>query len=61
MGAVALVAGVLWTTGIASQLLRDATPLYVRVVGHSWWWEFEYPGLRIKTATELHLPAGRRV
>jgi cytochrome c oxidase subunit 2 len=35
--------------------------LRVRVVGHQWWWEFQYPDLGITTATELHLPAGRAV
>nr|MBA2565536.1 cytochrome c oxidase subunit II [Gemmatimonadota bacterium] len=33
--------------------------LQVRVVGHQWWWEFEYPELGILTANELHLPVGR--
>ncbi len=31
----------------------------VQVTGHQWWWEFRYPGLRIVTANELHLPVGR--
>lgn len=36
----------------------------VNVVGHQWWWEFEYPdlvgedGLPLVTANELHIPAG---
>ncbi len=30
--------------------------LYVRVVGHQWWWEFEYPDQKIVTANELHVP-----
>lgn len=34
-------------------------PLEVRVVGHQWWWEFQYPGLGIATANELHVPRGR--
>lgn len=39
-------------------VLKDDIPLSVRVVGHRWWWEFqypEYPGLT--TANELHVPA----
>jgi len=28
------------------------------VIGHRWWWEFDYPDLGIKTADELHIPAG---
>jgi len=36
-------------------------PLEVRVVGHQWWWEFEYPDLGFTTANELHVPVGRTV
>jgi cytochrome c oxidase subunit 2 len=28
----------------------------VRVIGHQWWWEFQYPDLGIVTANELHVP-----
>jgi len=35
--------------------------LNVRVVGHRWWWEFDYPDLGIATANELHIPAGTNV
>jgi len=35
--------------------------LEVRVVGHQWWWEFNYPQLGITTANELHLPVDRPV
>ena len=35
--------------------------LRVNVIGHQWWWEFEYPDLGIVTANELHIPVGRRV
>lgn len=38
-----------------------ADALKVRAIGHQWWWEFVYPDLGIATATDLHLPAGRRV
>lgn len=30
--------------------------LEVTVVGHRWWWEFEYPEYGITTANELHIP-----
>jgi cytochrome c oxidase subunit 2 len=33
----------------------------VQVIGHQWWWEYEYPDLEIVTANELHIPTGRRV
>ena len=35
--------------------------LDVTVVGHQWWWEFDYPGLGIVTADELHIPVGTKV
>lgn len=44
-----------------------ADVLQVRVTGHQWWWEFEYPditttdGRTLITANELHIPAGRPV
>jgi cytochrome c oxidase subunit II len=31
--------------------------VHVRVVGHQWWWEFQYPDLGVVTANELHVPA----
>lgn len=30
----------------------------VTVVGHQFWWEYRYPGLKVVTANELHVPAG---
>lgn len=35
--------------------------LQIKVTGHQWWWEFEYPELGIVTANELHIPAGEPV
>jgi cytochrome c oxidase subunit II len=35
--------------------------VFVRVTGHQYWWEFEYPHLGIKTAQELHIPIGQKV
>ena len=32
--------------------------LRVKVTGHQWWWEFEYPDLDFVTAGELHVPKG---
>jgi cytochrome c oxidase subunit 2 len=33
----------------------------VTVIGHRWYWEFDYPDLGIVTANELHIPEGGRV
>lgn len=42
--------------------------LHVTVVGHQWWWEYQYyemvdkkPKLLFKTANELHVPVGRQI
>ena len=35
--------------------------LNVNVTGHQWWWEYQYPGLNVTTANELHIPIGRPV
>src|SRR5262249_7755387 len=44
---------------------QDSKPLRVTVIGHQWWWEYQYepetskPGVdtRMITANELHVPA----
>jgi len=41
-----------------SQAPPPEDALQVRVVGHQWWWEFQYPDLGITTASELHVPVG---
>jgi cytochrome c oxidase subunit 2 len=35
--------------------------LNVHVLGHQWWWEFDYPEEGINTANELHIPTDRPV
>ncbi|MCA1644376.1 MAG: cytochrome c oxidase subunit II [Chloroflexi bacterium] len=30
----------------------------VRVIGHQWWWEYEFPDQQVVTANELHVPLG---
>jgi len=35
--------------------------LNVRVVGHRWWWEFDYMDQGFATANELHIPVGATV
>lgn len=32
--------------------------LTIKVIGHQWWWEFQYPDQHIVTADEMHVPAG---
>jgi cytochrome c oxidase subunit 2 len=38
-----------------------AGAMQIKVVGHQWWWEFQYPELGITTANELYIPAGEPV
>ncbi len=33
----------------------------ITVIGHQWWWEFDYPDLGIVTANEMHVPVGANV
>jgi len=35
--------------------------LQVEVIGHQWWWEFNYPEYGFRTASELHIPVDRPV
>lgn len=43
------------TSAVQNQKIpKDA--LYVTVIGHQWWWEFQYPDFKITTANELHIP-----
>ena len=43
-------------------LVQDgANPLRITVVGHQWWWEFQYPEYNFVTANELHIPDNRDI
>lgn len=33
----------------------------VQVVGHQWWWEFDYPGQNIVVADQMHVPIGTKI
>jgi cytochrome c oxidase subunit II len=38
---------------------RPPGSLEVTVVGHRYWWEYRYPGHKVITANELHVPVGQ--
>ena len=38
---------------------KDA--IHVKVVGHQWWWEFQYPELGVVTGSEMHVPVNKPV
>lgn len=40
---------------------RPAANLTIRVVGHQWWWEVEYPAYDITTANEIYIPTNEPV
>jgi cytochrome c oxidase subunit II len=42
--------------GIFAQTDAPEDGIVVRVIGHRWWWEYEYPDQGIFTATELVIP-----
>lgn len=44
-----------------TQSAPEEDALRVNVIGHRFWWEFQYPESGIVTANELHLPVGRQV
>lgn len=35
---------------------RPANAIEVTVIGHQYWWEYQYPALGVVTANELHIP-----
>lgn len=45
----------------STQQQDPETALVVDVIGHQYWWEFSYPDQAVKTANELHLPAGQPI
>ena len=40
---------------------HQAGDVNIQIVGHRWWWEFDYADLGIATANELHVPVGATV
>lgn len=38
---------------------RPSGALDIKVTGHQFWWEIEYPGMNVVTANEVHIPVGR--
>jgi cytochrome c oxidase subunit 2 len=39
----------------------SSTAMTVEAVGHQWYWEFRYPGTKVVTADEMHIPVDTRV
>ena len=56
---LALVAVPTVLTIYKTQGSRPANSLLVKVIGHQWWWEFQYPELGVTTASEMVVPVGK--
>ena len=50
-------------TTIFDHANAPADAMEINVIGHRWWWEFQYPDEDpiVVTANELHIPVGRAV
>jgi cytochrome c oxidase subunit 2 len=40
---------------------HPSNAMSVKVIGHQFWWEYQYPDQHITTANELHIPVGQPV
>jgi len=58
---IALFIMTVTTVNAVAKPASSKSDLNLRVVGHRWWWEFDYPDLGIATANELHIPVGSTV
>ncbi len=63
----ALIVVTLFVMALQTQQTLDTKPaaaaeqMTVKVIGHQFWWEFQYPDLGITTATDLVIPVGKVV
>ncbi len=48
-------------SALSAPSVAESDMVHVRVVGHQWWWEFQYPDYKVVTANELHVPVGKVV
>src|SRR6266487_1773348 len=54
----AVLGGTIYTMFGLTSFSSTGRPLQIRVVGHQWWWEFDYLNENFITADELHIPVG---
>jgi cytochrome c oxidase subunit II len=50
---IGVTARVVWSIENASP---PPSTLHVKVIGHQWWWEVQYPAYGFTTANEIHVP-----
>lgn len=48
------------TTKVSDPLAAERKPDLI-ITGYQWWWQVEYPGSRVLTANEIHIPSGKRL
>jgi cytochrome c oxidase subunit 2 len=58
---IALFVMTVQTVNAIAAPTSSKSDLNIRVVGHQWWWEFDYLDQKIATANELHIPVGATV
>jgi cytochrome c oxidase subunit 2 len=61
--AILLVVGVMTVSTVIDINRRATGPntMDVTVVGHQWWWEYQYPQQKVTTANEMHIPVDTKV
>ena len=53
--------GTIYTMFGLKTFSSTGSPIQIKVVGHQWWWEFDYLNEHIVTADELVIPEGTRI
>lgn len=56
-----LIPLLVYTLLVTERILPKDDALVVRLTGHMWWWDVQYPAEGIVTANEIHIPVGRPV
>ena len=54
----AVLIGTIYTMFGLGQISGTGRPVDIKVVGHQWWWEFDYQDENIVTADEMRIPVG---
>src|SRR5579884_371457 len=63
--ALVLIGVLILTVRTVREVIRPedaaAATMHVRVIGHQWWWEFQYLDQQVTTANEAHVPVGETI
>ncbi len=52
---------IMLTFTLAKDTSKDKDAIHVKVTAHQFWWQFEYPDLKINTGNDLVIPAGKTI